>query len=358
MAKFRPTLSSNPKSMALQRNPRMDHRRKVWATYIIAIAALIWVFHDLDWTSLMQQVQRLSVGWLFIIVGLDVLSFYVQGIRWQILLQPAGRLSYLKATQAIYVGLFTSEVLPLRAGEIVRGVLVARWLKRKFRDVLPAMVMERIFDAFWFSSAMIITAFLIEVPPQIRVATNVMLTIAVVGIAGFVWIVRRTHFAESMPESELPPKTLLGKLRFAFYEARLELKQIGLGRRFWASALVSGLLHVVQGLAFLAVLEGCGIHLPLLASIAVFLVVHLGIAIPNAPANVGTFQLFCVLGLTFFGIDKSSAAAFSLVAWTILTIPVLLIGVAATLQAGLSLTNFHANLREINVPEAAPERAG
>jgi uncharacterized protein (TIRG00374 family) len=339
-------------------NPRTDHRIKVWITYIIALAALIWVFHDLDWESLIEQVQRLSIGWLFIIVGLDILSFYVQGIRWQTLLQPLGNLSYFKTTQAIYVGLFTSEVLPLRAGEIIRGVLAARWLKRKFRDVLPSMAMERVFDAFWFSSAMIITALLIEVPPQIRVATNVMLAVAVIGIVGFIWIVRRTHFAESFPETDLPPRTLLGKLRFAFYEARLELKQIGLGRRFWTAALVSGLLHVVQALYFLAVLQACGIHLPLLASVAVFLVVHLGIAIPNAPANVGTFQLFCVLGLTFFGVDKSSAAAFSLVAWTILTVPVLLIGVAATLHAGLSLTGFHHQLREIGVSETATERAG
>jgi glycosyltransferase 2 family protein len=344
--------------MERERNLRTDHRIKVWITYAIALAALIWVFHDLDWASLIEQVQRLSLSWLLIIIGLDVLSFYVQGVRWQILLQPIGRLSYLKTTQAIYVGLFTSEVLPLRAGEIIRGVLVARWLKRKFRDVLPSMAMERIFDAFWFSSAMIITALLIKVPPQIRVATNIMLTIAVVGIAGFVWIVRRTHFAESMPDTELPPKTLVGKLRFAFYEARLELKQIGLGRRFWTAAFISGLLHVVQALYFLGLLQACGIHLPLLASIAVFLVVNLGIAIPNAPANVGTFQLFSVLGLTFFGVDKSSAAAFSLVAWTILTIPVLLIGVIATLQAGLSLTNFHQNLRQVAVSETAVERIG
>jgi uncharacterized protein (TIRG00374 family) len=346
-------MSSSP-----QRTTRSDHRVKVWVTYIIAMAALVWVFHDLDWPTLLAQVQRLSWGWVLAIVALDVLSFYVQGVRWQILLQPIGKLPYIKTTQAIYVGLFTSEVLPLRAGEIIRGILAARWLKRKFRDVLPSMAMERIFDAFWFSGAMIITALLIDVPPQIRVATNVMLGIAIVGIVGFVWVVRKTHFAETWPEGDAPPKSFIDRLRFAFYEARLELKQIGLGRRFWAAAAVSGLLHVVQGLAFLAVLEACGIQLPLLASIAVFLVVHLGIAIPNAPANVGTFQLFCVLGLTFFGVEKSAAAAFSLVAWTILTIPVLLIGVAATLQAGLSLTGFHDQLRNVNISDPAVERAG
>jgi hypothetical protein len=325
---------------------RQDHRLKVWLTYVIAAAALIWVFYDVEWSALVEQVQQLSWGWVALIVFFDVLSFYVQGIRWQILLQPAGRLSYRKTTQAIYVGLFSSEILPLRAGEIIRGVLVAKWLQKKFRDVLPSMALERLFDGVWFSSAMIITALLIDVPPQIRIGTNVLLTISLIGIAMFVWIVKRTHFAESPPQSVSMKAPLKERIWTAVYEIRAGLKQIGLGGRFWSAFGVSGLLHVVQGLAFLAVLQACSIDLPLLSMIAVFLVVHLGIAIPNAPANVGTFQLFSVLGLTFFGIEKSAAAAFSMVAFGILTVPVLLIGAAATLYAGLSLSGVRA-LQEV-----------
>jgi glycosyltransferase 2 family protein len=328
-----------------------DHRLKIWLTYVLAAAALVWVFYDVEWAALSDQVQQLSWGWVLAIVALDVLSFYVQGVRWQMLLQPVGQLSYVKTTQAIYVGLFSSEILPLRAGEVVRGLLVARWLKRKFRDVLPSMAMERLFDGIWFSSAMILTAMLIDVPPQIRVGTNVLLVLSLMGIGVFVWVVRKTHFAESAPERR--PAHLAEKIKFALFEVRVGLKQIGLGRRFWSAFGVSGLLHVVQGMAFLAVLQACSIELSILSMIAVFLVVHLGIAIPNAPANVGTFQLFSVLGLTFFGIEKSAAAAFSVVAFAILTVPVLLIGVAATLYAGLSLTGFRTELTEPEVAEGA-----
>ncbi|HWR16111.1 MAG TPA: lysylphosphatidylglycerol synthase transmembrane domain-containing protein [Terriglobales bacterium] len=332
------------------------HRAKVWLTYVIAALALYWVFHDVHWGALVDQFKQLSWGWVSVIVFWDVLSFYVQGIRWQILLQPLGKLSYWRTTQAIYVGLLTSEILPLRAGEIIRGILVARWLGRKFHDVLPSMAVERMFDAFWFSGAMIATALLIDVPPQIRVGTNVMAAAAILGIIVFVYVVKKTHYAENVVDLNAEPKNLVEKLRFALFEIRVELKQIGLGRRFWTSGLVSGLLHVVQALAFLSILKACGVDLPLLASIAVFLVVHLGIAIPNAPANVGTFQLFCVLGLTFFGVEKSTAAAVSVIAFAILTFPVLLIGVLATLQAGFSLTSFHTQLRDMSTQQPAAER--
>ncbi len=326
-----------------------EHRLKIWITYVLAAVALVWVFYDVDWSALTEQVQQLSWGWVSVIVAFDVLSFYVQGIRWKMLLEPVGRLSYLKTTQAIYVGMFSNEILPLRAGEIVRGVLVSRWVKRKFHDILPSMALERLFDGIWFSSAMIITALLVDVPPQIHVATNVLLAMSVMGIAAFIWVVKKTHFAESAPDHK--PNTLAEKLKVALFEIRQGLRQIGLGGRFFSSFGVSGVLHVVQALAFLSVLKACGIELPVLAQIAVFLVVQLGIAIPNAPANVGTFQLFSVLGLTFFGIDKSSAAAFSVVAFAILTIPVLLLGVVSTLYAGLSLTSMRTELNEADVAE-------
>lgn len=329
-----------------QARPRSDHRLKIWLTYALAAAALAWVCYDIKWTSLVDQVQQLSWGWVALIIGFDVLSFYVQGVRWGVLLQPIASLPYLKTTQAIYIGLFASEVLPLRAGEIIRGVLIARWVQRKFHDVLPSMALERLFDGIWFSGAMILTAMLIDVPPQIRIGTNIVLALSLTGIAICVWVMKRTHFAEAAPKTVNTGAPLKERIALAVYEVRMGLKQIGTGRRFWTAFGVSGLLHVVQALAFLAVLQACSIDLPLLPMIAVFLVVHLGIAIPNAPANVGTFQLFCVLGLTFFGIDKSAAAAFSLVAFAILTIPVLFIGMAATLHAGFMLSGVRSQLRQ------------
>jgi uncharacterized protein (TIRG00374 family) len=336
-------------------NASSKHRIKVWATYLVAAAALVWVFYDIEWRTILDQVQQLSWGWVCVIVALDVLSFYVQGVRWQILLRPCGWLSYMKTTQAIYVGLFTSEVLPLRAGEVIRGLLVSRWLSRKFVEVLPSIALERLFDGFWFSSAMIITALLIPVPGQIRIATNVLLATSVVGILALLWIVFRTD--PTLSHDDSLRKTLWKKMSHATHDVRVGLQQIGFRKGFWTAAGVSGVLHLVQGLAFLSILRACAIDLPLLPSIAVFLVVHLGIAIPNAPANVGTFQLFCVLALTFFGVEKSAAAAFSVVAFAILTIPVLLIGVAATLYAGLSLTGFHAQLRDPAASQPAPEGA-
>ena len=65
--------------------------------------------------------------------------------------------------------------------------------------------------------------------------------------------------------------------------------------------------------------------------------INLGVSLPNAPANVGSYQLFCVLGLSIFQIEKSSAAGFSNFAFLALTIPIAIVGFGAFLRSGLTL---------------------
>ena len=76
--------------------------------------------------------------------------------------------------------------------------------------------------------------------------------------------------------------------------------------------------------------------------VTAFLVVHLGTVVPGAPANVGTYQFFTVLGLTLFGVDKGTAAGFSLVVFALLTVPLWAIGFWALGRSGVTLTDVRA----------------
>jgi ABC-type branched-subunit amino acid transport system permease subunit len=71
----------------------------------------------------------------------------------------------------------------------------------------------------------------------------------------------------------------------------------------------------------------------------------LGTLIPNAPANVGSYQFFTVVGLTLFGVDETWATGFSLFAFTLLTLPLLIIGFVAFSRSGMSLAAIRQELR-------------
>jgi hypothetical protein len=79
------------------------------------------------------------------------------------------------------------------------------------------------------------------------------------------------------------------------------------------------------------------------------LIVHLGTAIPNAPANVGTYQFFCVVGLTLFGVEKTLATGFSVVVFLLLTVPLWIIGFFALSRSGMTLSTIRNEINKLMV---------
>ena len=98
-------------------------------------------------------------------------------------------------------------------------------------------------------------------------------------------------------------------------------------------------------------LLGYGFGLSPWAGLAIFLIVHLGTALPNAPGNIGTYQLLCVLALQLFGIAKAPAAGFSVAAFVILTAPLWGLGALALARSGASLATIRRDLTSLR-PDA------
>ena len=101
--------------------------------------------------------------------------------------------------------------------------------------------------------------------------------------------------------------------------------------------LLSFVFVLLEMLSFWLVMVGYGLALSFWAGAAVYLIIRLGTMIPNAPANVGAYQFFCVVGLKLFGVEKTLATGFSLVVFVLLTLPLLVIGFIALSRSGTTL---------------------
>ncbi|MBI4876527.1 MAG: flippase-like domain-containing protein [Acidobacteria bacterium] len=301
---------------------------------LLGAACLAWVLHDVEMAGLARSFTNLRWGWLALAVVFDILSYASQGWRWELLLRPLGRLSVVRTTQAIYVGLFTNEVLPLRFGEIVRAYLVSRWLNVGFSRVLPSMALERLFDCIWLAVAVGTTAIFVDLPSDLMQAEDYLGLAVLAATALFTCLVFRKPPA-------VPPKWKPLRWLAHFGE---ELQRIGRSRAFYTSFAASFVLLAAQALAYWLVMAGCGLDRSFWTGAVVYLIVRLGTAVPNAPANVGTFQFFTVVGLTLFGVDKTTATGFSLVVFLVLTVPLWALGLLALNRSG---TTLHALRREI-----------
>lgn len=316
--------------------------------YLFALVCLIWVFHDFRFGELMQTITKVRWEWVGLAVTFDILSYISQGIRWRLLLKTRGDISTLRATQAIYAALFTNEMLPLRIGELVRAYLVSSWLSCEFVSVIPSMAVERLFDSVWLALAVGLVAFLVPLPKDLLESEEVLGTIVLIGVGLLLYLVLREEKTVSDKHSGgATAWKPIGFLKSFINRLAFELKGIGFSRFFYTSFVASFFVLFFQVLSFWLVMVAYDLNLPFLTGAVVFLIVHLGTAIPNAPANVGTYQFFCVLGLSLFGVEKTPATAFSVVVFVILTVPLWAIGFFALSRTGMSLSTVRNEINRL-----------
>src|SRR5574341_1278851 len=163
--------------------------------YLLALACLVWVFHDIHLGKLLQYITNINWGWVALAIVFDILSYFCQGLRWQLLLRPVGAISSLRATQAIYAGLFTNEVLPMRFGELVRAYLVSRWVSAEFVSIIPSMAVERLFDGVWLALAIGLVAIFVPLPKDLIRAGDILGIIVLMATGLFVYVVFRKEKA-------------------------------------------------------------------------------------------------------------------------------------------------------------------
>jgi uncharacterized protein (TIRG00374 family) len=312
---------------------------------LLALAGLVWVFHDIRPRQLLS-VMSITNWWLIAAsVFFDVLTYLLQGLRWRLLLAPLGRLRLLRATQAIYAGLFTNEVVPLRFGELVRAFLVSRWLGSSVGDVVPSMIVERFLDALCLALGMGLAAIFVPLPKSLAKAGDLLGGIVLVASIAFVWIVLRKEYkSQDGTRAEICKPRILAWLSSFMARLARGLRAIGMSWSLCGAWVISAGMLACQIFAIWFIMLAVGLKLSLLAGAVVVLIVRLGTAIPNAPANVGSFQFFTVLALGLFGVDKTVAAGFSIVDFFILTAPLWIIGLFALSRTGMGLDDIRAEI--------------
>lgn len=339
----------------MSEEPSRSRRRSIpWQTlggYLLATGGLLWVLHDVQPAELARSLGAVNWMWVVPAIFCDILGYVAQGWRWQLLLRPVGRLPVLRTTQAIYAGLFVNEVAPMRLGEVARAWLVSRWLGHPLLETVPSMAVERLQDALWLAIAFGVTALAVPLPETLTRAGNILGIATLVAVAIFAGFLLRNR-RESEDAAPRHGAGLGCRLRRAFARLRRGLLRIGFSRELYLSFGVSFFLLLFQALAFWLIMPACGLKIPFWTGMVVFLIVHIGTAIPNAPANVGSYQFFTVLGLTLFGADKTQATAFSLVAFILLTIPLWLLGFWALSRSGSSLGELRRDLRTVALAES------
>jgi uncharacterized protein (TIRG00374 family) len=316
--------------------------------YAISAACLVWVIHDYKWHELVQAIRELDWRWVMLAIGADLAVYISHGWRWKTLLGPVVRVRLWRTVQAIYIGLFANEVLPLRTGEVIRCYLLAHWNNVRISLSLASAAVERMIDGLWMVACFLVTASLVTgIPTDLTILVQAIGALLILCVALLVWIVYRKHEAHAAIQES----------RWAAILRHLVegLSLMGNARTMTLTALISLLYLFLQVLSVWALMKADALDLSFWAAAGVLTIVRFGTVIPNAPGNLGLFQAATIMALTRFDVEKNVATDFSFIMFFALTLPLLIGGAIATALTGLNLTELRKRAhRGIHAAHHAP----
>jgi uncharacterized protein (TIRG00374 family) len=307
--------------------------------YTVSAACLIWVLHGYPLNELGPTLRSLDYRWVALAVAADLAVYVVHGWRWTTLLAPVARVSFWRTVQAIYIGLFANEVLPLRTGEVIRCYLLAHWNDLRLSLTFASAGMERIIDGIWLLAAFFITAsFVRGIPRDLIILVRVLALLLLFGAGLLFWIVMHKQHAHAV-------------LRESRWSATLRhivegLHLMGNPRTLGLTGAISLLYFGLQVLSVFALMRAYGLDLSFWVAGGVLTLVRLSTVVPNAPGNLGLINLACVMALGLFEVERNDAKTFSIILFVNLTLPLLIGGAVATALTGLNIGELRDRARQ------------
>lgn len=309
-----------------------------WVSYLISAACLWWVYHNFAWNQELPRLKAVHWGWIALAACCDFLVYLVQSWRWNALLKPVARVPFWRTVQAVYIGLFANEVLPLKSGEIVRCYLLAHWNRIPFPKVFSAAMIERLIDGIILVAGFCWILRLGHLPQQVEAGVLVLVGLVIVLGTLVLFSVLNKRFARHVTTGHRWSESLFMIVEGLHLMARSPSS---------IQAIFGSLVYLgLQVFPVYALLAGYQLGLNWTDALIVLLITRLGTIVPGAPGNIGVFQLVAFISLnTVLGVDAETAKSVAFLMFMVITVPLLVGGSVALALTGSDLREVYEQAR-------------
>lgn len=275
--------------------------------WVITIFALYIAFRGIDWVLLFNHIGSANPSYLLSVILLTLCSYCMRARRWQHLF-PKPTLSYFKSLKVLLLGFFMNNVLPARAGELVRAHMGAKISGETRTLVLATVANERLADGLTISLLFVAFSFHVGDP---TISENLGL-VALLFAAASLMVIVTLFFRTKLFEISRSLSNRLARKSTSYALQRFEVFLDGLApicnpQKFPIILLWSLIVWLIE----LAVYINIGLAFDYsfsLATAVLFLVaVNFSSLIPAAPGGIGVIEVVASSVLVSVGIPKELA---------------------------------------------------
>jgi uncharacterized protein (TIRG00374 family) len=311
---------------------KSDYRRRLRLGVGLLFATLFaWlVFREVSAEAIARAFVGVRFAWIWLAVVAFSVGYSSRIERWRLMLLPENpQLTWAMCAGPLMAGFAANNVLPFRAGDVLRSVAFTRELGVGAGAVLATLVIERLLDLFIMIAFLGIVALVVGTAiTGLTIVEDCALVAGAVGILLLLivpGVLSTPALFVGRSAARLSPR--FGKrLQEQINRGLCTLQHLGRGHTLLNLILWSALTWLAEGCVFRCAAAG----LPTLATpSAGWLALPLGTLatlIPSTPGYVGTFDYVVSRAMTTLGNGPAAATAYGLLVHSLLWLPSTAVG--------------------------------
>jgi uncharacterized protein (TIRG00374 family) len=321
----------------------------------IAISAgLLWyVLKDED-MGRVWAVLSTSNLWLWAACTFfATLIFPLRARRWQALLAPTyGRIPFSPLWQSTAIGMMMNNAIGLRSGEPARAFALTRLQPQvKFTPAFASLAVDRLFDGVVVLLMMLLATLdpafqadqLVNGVPLANYLRGTAIFLGVI-LAGALFLLFAPETTARMTRAvfgRITPKYAprIQGIVDGFVDGLRVLRQPALMAEVLAWTVVHWLCNAF---AFWLGFKALGIDAPFSATLLIQGLIAIAVAAPSGPGFFGLFESAAIIGLTFYGVDRTFAISWGLGFHILSWIPIVVFGAMYVTRMKLSIADMRA----------------
>jgi glycosyltransferase 2 family protein len=310
---------------------------KILLGLTVSVGLLVYCFWDVDFRVVVGRLRETLWTFLALSVALNFVSLWMRAVRWYYLFPPETNPSHL--FRALLIGYMGNNLLPLRAGELVR-VYVATRRGQRFGTTFATVVVERVLDGL--AVGLIVAALLVvvSVPTNLRWSIIVFLVLDLAGLLVLVTIATMPGVCRVLIEMLFRRVAWVERRLIRLLDVMIEgLRGLRAARHIGPIVAYSVGIWLSLALSVWTALHAAHLDLPLVAAWTLLAFLGLGVSLPSSPGFVGVIQAATVLALTLFAVPRTEALSFSLLMHASQFFPITIVGLLYLLVEQVSLTD-------------------
>jgi hypothetical protein len=324
---------------------------------VISCIFLVWAFWDVNFTAFGEALA--SAHYLLFVLAMvaSMGVFFLRAFRWKYLLILQKNIPYLTVFSATCIGFFTNNVLPFRAGELLRAYVIGNRAEISKSSALATIVVERILDVLSLILIAISVVFFLPVPDNAHFQTIKYFGILLILVEGaviafcFMLLVWREFTLRLVDKvfTIFPKRAQSGskKVINSFIDGLEILRSF---RHLLLLFISSFIIWFAVFLQIYIVMRAFDIQMGFTtmftAGLVDLVLISFALTIPSAPGFIGTYHAAAKEGLLIFSINPVTAAGFSVLIHASSYIPITIVGFFYFIRENIHFSTAKAVLRQ------------